>query len=71
MHFKYDKLLGKIKEKCGTQQNFSESMGITPQTINAKLSNKAPWKQNEILRACYILEIRHEEIPDYFFIAEY
>lgn len=73
MSFKYhyNKLLGRIKEKCGTQQVFSERMGLSPQTINAKLSGKISWKQDEILKACYILDIDIKDIPVYFFYAEF
>lgn len=71
MSFKYNKLLGRIKEKCGTQQAFAEKMGLSLQTINAKLSGKVNWKQDEILKACDILDIETRDIPVYFFDVEF
>lgn len=71
MSFKYNKLLGRIKEKCGTQQAFAEKMELSLQTINAKLSGKVNWKQDEILKACDILDIDTADIPVYFFDVEF
>lgn len=67
MSFKYDKLLGKIKEVCGTQEAFAEQMDINPATVSAKLKNKGFFKQHEILKACDILGIEANKIGEYFF----
>ncbi len=67
MAFDYSKLSGRIIEMCGTQQAFSRKMGISEHSISKKLNSKYFWKQQEIKKACEILEIAVSEIPDYFF----
>lgn len=65
--FDYSKLKGKIIEKFGTNQAFAEAMGWSFATNGKKLSQKARWDQDEILRACSLLDIEHCDILDYFF----
>lgn len=65
--FDYSKLKGKIVEKYGTNQAFAAAMGWSFSTNGKKLSQKARWDQDEILRACSLLEIDHGDILDYFF----
>lgn len=67
MSFNYAKLIGRIAEKCETRREFARAMQISEHTISHKLSNKAGWKQEEIKRACEILDISANEIPIYFF----
>lgn len=67
MPYNYAKLLGRIVEKVGTQSNFSDKMGLSERTISLKLNGKVAWKQNEIAKACEVLEIADHEIPAYFF----
>ena len=67
MSFNYSKLFGRIKEKFCTQGRFSKAMGLSERSLSLKLNNKMPWKQNEILRACSLLEISVEEVHLYFF----
>ena len=66
--FDYSKLLGRIKEVCGSQAVFSIAMKLSERTISLKLSNQREWKQSEIKQACSILKIQDKEIPQYFFI---
>ena len=67
MPYDYNKLLGRIVEKVGTQGRFSERMGLSERTISFKLNGKIGWKQSEIAKACQVLSIPEDEIPDYFF----
>lgn len=67
MPFDYSKLSGKIVEKYGTQMNFAEAIGLSERSVSLKLNSKIGWKQSEISRICKLLDIRVEEIPDYFF----
>lgn len=39
MKYNFDKLKGKIKEVYDTQNDFAEAMGISPNTLSAKLNN--------------------------------
>lgn len=67
MPYDYNKLLGRIVEKVGTQGRFSEKMGLSERTVSLKLNSKIGWKQGEIAKACQVLDIPEEEIPTYFF----
>ena len=67
MEYNYDKLIGKIVEKFRTQARFSASMGMSERTLSLKINNKIDFKQDEIIKACEILEIEHIDIPAYFF----
>lgn len=70
MDFNYDKLLGKIKEVCKTQDIFACKIGISRTVLNCKLKNKADFKAREIKKACAVLGIPISEIPEYFFCTE-
>lgn len=67
MSYDYSKLRGKIKEKCGTQDAFSERLGIGRVSLSQRLNNQLEFSQDEMLKACDILEISMEDIPKYFF----
>lgn len=67
MSFRYDKLLGRIKEKYGTQEAFAAALGMSGNTLSLKLNNKADFKRSEICLACQLLEIDMEEVCCYFF----
>ena len=70
MNFDYSKLLGKIKEKFGTQGKFAIAMGVGLSSLNQKLNNKAEFSQNEMDRACELLGIGKEKLSTYFFTLE-
>ncbi len=63
----YDKLKGKIKEVLGTQGKLAEKLGVDETTISNKLNNNTYFTQKEIIKICIILNIKFEEIPEYFF----
>lgn len=67
MGYDYSKLRGKIKEVCGTQNNFSIKLGIGRVSLSQRLNNQLEFTQNEIFKSCDILNIKMEEIPIYFF----
>lgn len=67
MPYRYDKLLGRIVEKCGTQATFAQRMGLSERTISLKLNGKRPWSQVDISKACDVLGIELDEIQRYFF----
>ena len=65
--YDYSKLIGRIIEKCGTQGNFAQLMGLTERTVSLKLNNKVPWTQPDIDKASTILDIAVEDLHSYFF----
>lgn len=70
MAYDYSLLLKKIKEVYGSQAVFAIAMKLSERTMSLKLNNKKDWKQGEIKKACEILLINREEIPEYFFIPK-
>lgn len=70
MSFKYAKLSGKIKEKFKTQERFAVAMDMSSRSISLKLNNKREWKQNEIDKACELLDISTNEIGEFFFCQQ-
>ena len=67
MAYDYSKLRGRIKEKCGTQDIFSEKLGIGRVSLSQRLNNQLEFSQDEIFNACDVLDIPRAEIPVYFF----
>ena len=70
MAYDYSKLLGRIKEKFGTNGCFAREMDMSERSFSLKVNNKVPFKQPEIVKACSLLEIADEDIPAYFFTAK-
>ena len=67
MAYDYNKLLGRIVEKCGTQSRFAEAMGLSERSVSLKLNGKVGWKQKEIVKACEVLDISTDDLCKYFF----
>lgn len=70
MPINYDKLKGRIVEKCGTRSEFAKAMGLSARTVSLKLSGKVAWKQPEIVKAVEVLELDSADIQAYFFDLE-
>lgn len=70
MIWKYDKLRGKIKEVCGTQETFAEKLGIGRVSLSQRLNNQLEFSQDEIFKSCQILDIDFSDMPAYFFTKE-
>ena len=67
MQFDYSKLRGKIKEVAGTMYYMAELMGISKMGLYYKMSGRFPFTQHDIMKACDVLGIPVNEIPEYFF----
>ena len=63
----YSKLRGRIREKCGTQDQCAKEHGIGRVSLSQRLNNQLEFSQDEIFKTCEILEIDQSEIPAYFF----
>lgn len=68
--FDYSNLLGELKKKSITQEEFALGIGINPSTLSLKLNNKAYFKQEEMDKACQVLNIPQSDIGSYFFIRK-
>ena len=65
--FNYSKLKGRIKEVCGSQKAFAETLGISEGTLTSKLNNYTYFTQSEIMQSIDILKIQPGEVNLYFF----
>ena len=63
----YNKLLGRIKEFCGTNANYAKELGISEQSLYKKIYQGVPFKQGEIDKSIKLLHIRSNEIVPIFF----
>lgn len=70
MAFDYNKLRGKIREVCGTQDNFAKLIGISRTSLSQRLNNALDFSTCEMLTACEVLGIDTKEIPLYFFVLK-
>lgn len=67
MGFKYKKLLGRIVEVFGTRQSFATAMGLSENSLRAKLTGESAFRQDEIAKACVLLGIDIQDVYIYFF----
>lgn len=67
MAMNYDKLRGKIREVFHTQEAFAEALGISKTSLSKKLNGSVSFTQDEMNKACELLDIPKEFIPVYFF----
>lgn len=70
MSYDYGRLRGKIREVCGTQDDFAEKLGIGRVSLSQRLNNQKEFTQDEMFKTCDILLIGRDEIPAYFFTLE-
>ncbi len=70
MIYDYSKLCNAICTTYKTQAVFAKKMSISEHSISLKLNNKLNWKQSEIIKACEVLSISFEKIPEYFFAPQ-
>lgn len=67
MPYDYRKLRGRIREKFGTQAEFSRNIGLSEVSVSNKLNNVVDWGQDEMENAMVALEIPFSDIHAYFF----
>lgn len=65
--FDYSKLKGRIKEICGTQDEFANRVGIGRVSLSKRLNNQLEFSQAEMLASAKVLNFNENEITDYFF----
>lgn len=67
MSYDYRKLRGRIREKFGTQAEFSRNIGLSEVSVSNKLNNVVDWGQDEMESVIVALEIPLSDIHSYFF----
>lgn len=67
MFFTYNKLRGRIVEMFGTQERFSEVIGLSNVSVSRKMTGRTQFSQSDIVLWCEKLEIPIKEVGLYFF----
>lgn len=70
MSFSYNKLRGRIIEKHGTQSAFVKEFGVSENTFSQKMNNKIRFNSDDIIKIVKMLDIKENEIHQYFFTQE-
>jgi DNA-binding Xre family transcriptional regulator len=65
--FDYAKLRERIHKKYETQENFAQTVGISPIMLTAKLNNADGFTLSEIDTICGFLGIKVREIRAFFY----
>jgi len=63
----YALLIGRIKDKFSTQEQFAKKMRMSKSGLSAKLNNHREFSTDEIVRACRLLDISLADVTLYFF----
>lgn len=69
--YNYSKLLGRIKEKNMTQEEFAKNIGINPSTLSGKLNSTSEFRQSEMEKGMMILDLPLSDICEYFFSTDF
>lgn len=67
MAFNLNKLKAKVVEKGLTLQQLAPLINLSENSVYDKFSGKCAFKREDIEKLCKVLEIKPEEIVDYFF----
>ncbi|ADG39939.1 hypothetical protein LKI_01980 [Leuconostoc kimchii IMSNU 11154] len=67
--FDYERLYGRIKSKGFNQSSLSREIGISAASLTNKLKG-VPFRQDEILNICKVLDISDNEMAAYFFTVK-
>lgn len=70
MSFMYNKLRGKIIEVFGSQSKFAAEIGLSEQSVTAKLAGRTRFSQEDIIFWSEKLKIDQNDIGVYFFAQE-
>ena len=66
----YSKLRGRILEKFGSQGAFAKAIGLSEQSVSAKLNGKFQFSTDDIIKWCQLLDINREDVGLYFFVPD-
>lgn len=70
MAYKTEKLEARIIEKFGTQKAFAEAIGASRSAVCRHLKTGQDWRGSTLMRAAEVLDIKADEIEEYFFVPE-
>lgn len=63
----YNKIRGKIVEVYGSQKEFAKAIGLSEQSVTAKLNGRTDMSQDDILKWADALNLEVSDIGNYFF----
>lgn len=66
---KYRKLRGRLTEMGMTQKNLADALGITVQTLSAKINGHRDFKLPEVRTVCTVLNIAPSDIAIFFDVS--
>lgn len=67
LEFEYRKLRGRIVEKYGTINAFSEQLGISNIQVSKKINGKAGFSQKDVVKWCGLLDIALKDVGQFFY----
>ena len=70
MNFIHNKLKGRIIEILGSNQAFIQKMKISNASFYGKINGEKEFTDEEIYKACKILQINPTDVYEYFFKTE-
>lgn len=70
MAFNYSKLRGRIREKFGSEKKFAEAMGLSPSGLSDRLNHGMSFRQTELYKAAFLLDIDKLDLAAYFFTED-
>lgn len=62
----FPELRNLIVARYQTMENFAKAMKLSQTTLSYKLNGKTQWRQNDIVRACDLLNIKDADVSYYF-----
>lgn len=68
--FNYNKLRGRIIEKCGSVNAFANKVGLSTVSMSRKLNNKTEISREDIINWSEVLDISKDDYGAYFFTKE-
>lgn len=67
----FRRLRGKIVEVFDTQSAFADKIGVTEQTVTAKLNGRSEFSRTDIVTWSNALGISNEQVGYYFFAENF
>lgn len=63
----YNRIRGRIVEIFGSQREFAKAIGLSEQSVTAKLNGRTDLSQDDILKWSEALRLEATDIGSYFF----
>ena len=64
----FNRLRGRMREKCVTQEALAKELNLSPCTVSQKLSGVRAFNLDEAEKICSVLQIETGQFGEYFFV---